>query len=164
MKTENFGTKVSQTGFFFVFYSVCKTNRQIFVWMQFVYLWMAEGTFDFDLGWKQRLSLATILDKISYTFNWNPYLRNQGRARARHQPRGSIMCQRQCRPSSRISTTLQSQRGVTVTQSSPSRRWRGWCSASGPYGRRRQPSTSYELRKIRDNIPMFRLREITRCE
>ena len=32
----------------------------------------AEGTFDFDLELKKRSSLATILDKNSYTFNWIP--------------------------------------------------------------------------------------------
>ena len=56
-------------------------------------------------------------------------LSNQGRARAR--PRGSITCRCQCRSSSRISTTRRSQRGVA--QRSPSRKWRGQCSASGPY-------------------------------
>ena len=51
-----------------------KPNRQIIVWIQFVNLWMfaAEGTFDFDLELKKRSSLVTILDKNSYTFNWIP--------------------------------------------------------------------------------------------
>ena len=42
--------------------------------MQSVILWMvvAECTFDFDLELKKRTSLATILDKNSYTFNWTP--------------------------------------------------------------------------------------------
>ena len=33
---------------------------------------VAEGTFDFDLELKKRSSLATILDKNSYTSNWIP--------------------------------------------------------------------------------------------
>ena len=41
----------------------------------------AEGTFDFDLDLKKRSSVATILDKNSYTFNWIPsigfIIRNQ---------------------------------------------------------------------------------------
>ena len=32
----------------------------------------AESTFDFDLEWKKRSSVATILDENSYTFNWIP--------------------------------------------------------------------------------------------
>ena len=38
--------------------------------MELVILWMgaAEGTFDFDLELKKRSSLATILDKNSFTF------------------------------------------------------------------------------------------------
>ena len=49
-------------------------NRQIIVWMHLVILWIgiAEGTFDFDLEWKKRSSIATILENISYTFNWIP--------------------------------------------------------------------------------------------
>ena len=34
----------------------------------------AEGTFDFDLELKKRSSVATILDKNSYTFNWIPFI------------------------------------------------------------------------------------------
>ena len=34
----------------------------------------SEGTFDFDLELKKRSSLATILDKNSYTFYWIPRL------------------------------------------------------------------------------------------
>ena len=43
--------------------------------MQLVILRMgaAEGTFDFDLELKKRSSLATILDKNSYTFDWIPW-------------------------------------------------------------------------------------------
>ena len=42
--------------------------------MQLVILFMgaAEGTFDFDLELKKRSSVATILGKNSYTFNWIP--------------------------------------------------------------------------------------------
>ena len=58
--------------FFFAFYSVCKTK-------QTDHCMNASGdsmngccTFDFDLELKKRSSLATSLDKNSYTFHWIP--------------------------------------------------------------------------------------------
>ena len=39
---------------------------------------VAEGIFDFDLELKERSSLATILDKNSYTFNWIPLFVGKG--------------------------------------------------------------------------------------
>ena len=69
VKTENLGTKTSLFSTLIV-----KSNRQIIIWMQLVILWMgaAEGIFDFDLELKKRSSLATILDKNSYSFNGIP--------------------------------------------------------------------------------------------
>ena len=53
----------------------------------------AEGTFDFDLELTKRSSVATILDKNSYTFNWIP-TRAVLRAAQRLVPRAALLLRR----------------------------------------------------------------------
>ena len=71
-KQKNWPQKSRKLVFSSFSYLFVKPNRHIIVWMQLVILWMsaAEGTFGFDRELKKRSSLATVLDKNSYIFNW----------------------------------------------------------------------------------------------